>query len=260
MVCGVLGLMGAGLLLWRRRIEDLYVVCLLLLFYLPAEWVKAKPEPQPERYILPCVPILALMGAELVRVVSSWRLRGLASAVLAIAVVTSATKTVRLASELKHDTRDEMAAWMRENLPPGSRVAVDWKPYAPSIKEPDFQVVYLPRASIIQELRVSRLRNAQYDYLVLSSLFYDRYFTQPHQQASLRQVFRYIYDQIPIVKELRPRYGTYGFHNPRLTLFSLKKEDLARLDQERALREAGTITQTSNQALASFKWGDVYKR
>ena len=49
----LLAVLGLGILAWRRRVEDLLVLILVLVFYLPAEWVKAKPAPQPERYILP---------------------------------------------------------------------------------------------------------------------------------------------------------------------------------------------------------------
>lgn len=256
----VLGIIGMGLLLWRRRFEDLMVVGLILLFYLPAEWVKAKPAPQPERYILPCLPFLAIALAEglqiLAAAMSRSALRRAIPALTACALLIPTMRSVNLASELMTDTRSEMAKWMTENLPRGSKVYLDWKPYAPRFWDNEFQITYVPRATILNNLNLSNLRKSDQDYLVLSSLFYDRYFSQPHGDASLRQRFREVFEQVPVVKQFSPQYGTYGFHNPMLTLFSLKREDFARLDNELALKRQGKIQATSNEMMASIRWED----
>ncbi|MCB0319159.1 MAG: glycosyltransferase family 39 protein, partial [Bdellovibrionales bacterium] len=59
----ILGVLGLALLLFTRNSAGLYMFLLAVLFYLPAEYVKAKPAPQPERYILPCLPFLAIGAA-----------------------------------------------------------------------------------------------------------------------------------------------------------------------------------------------------
>jgi hypothetical protein len=241
--------------LWRRRIDDLFIVGLALLFYLPAEWVKAKPEPQPERYVLPCIPFLALGLAEMLRALARNRsVRLVAPALATLALVSPLIRSTQLASEVPHDTRTRMAYWMNQNLPPGSKIAVDWKPYGPPVSSKRFTPAFLIRTTILQDLRVKELRKSGYDYLVLSSLFYDRYFTQPHPHAMLRQIFREVYEQVPVVKEITPTYGTYGFNNPKLTLFSLRREDFAKLDQELELKREGKIDRTTNEARAQFRW------
>ena len=116
----VVACVAFGFLLRRGRLEDLVVVGMALLFYLPAEYVKAKPAPQPERYILPCLPFLALGVAELARAMSSYRhraLRALVPICVVFVLLSPLVRSVQLAQEVANDTRDQLAAWMIDNLP-----------------------------------------------------------------------------------------------------------------------------------------------
>jgi hypothetical protein len=226
---------GLGVLIWRRRVEDLYVIALFLLFYLPAEWVKSKPAPQPERYILPCLPFLAIAGAEFVRVLANLRFALLAPVFACALALPPLVRTVHLASEINDDTRDRMTRWMIDHLPHGSKVFLDWKRYAPAFWHDEFEVEYIPRAEIGTRLTIRALKESGFDYMVLSSLFYDRYFSQPNPDGAMREYFRDVFREVPIILQMRPRYGTYGFHNPTLTLFSLKPEDFAALEAKREL-------------------------
>lgn len=250
-----IGFVGAGVLLWRRRVEDLFILSLFLLFYLPSEWVKAKPAPQAERYILPCIPVLAIFVAECFVVLWHSRLKRVVPLLLLLALGFPLYRSMTLAGEIKQDTRIKMAKWMSENIPKGSKVYLDWKPYTPRFSEDQFQVTYIPRAEILQKLDLQSLKLSGQDYLVLSSLFYERYFTQPHADAALRHQIRSVFEKVPVVKEIAPVYGTYGFHNPTLTVFSLKADDFLALQEEIKLRREGKIEKTSNQMRASFRWG-----
>lgn len=247
---------GAGLLLRRGRIEDLFLLGLIALFYLPAEYVKAKPAPQPERYVTPCLPFLAIALSELLRTVSARvRLEKVGLAICSLALLAlPLTRTVELTQEVADDTRLKMAKWMVENIPQGSTVLMDWKPYCPRFEDGRFNIVYIPRARIIPELDVKALKASGGQYLVLSSLFYARYFTQPESNPILRQRIREVFERVPIVKQFAPNGGTYGFHNPVLTLFSLDSQAFARLDEELALKRKGGLAATSNEARASVKW------
>jgi hypothetical protein len=88
----------------------------------------------------------------------------------------------------------------------------------------------------------------------LSSLFYNRYFSQPEGEPILRQRFREVFQRVPIVAQFEAESGTYGFHNPTLTLFSLKAEDFERLEYERLQKQRGEIEYTSNEVRARAKW------
>lgn len=252
LVTAFVGTVGLGIYIWRRRVEDLLILGALLLFYLPAEWVKAKPAPQPERYIYPCLPFLAVAAAEALRVLSQ-RGRLLALVIGVTIIALPLNRTVELASEIPVDTRDEMTAWMKANLPHGSKVYLDWKPYAPRFFEEEFEVTYIPRARILSHLNINELKRSGQDYLVLSGLFYDRYFNQPNADAAPREQVRRVFRYVPIVKEFSSEHGTYGFHNPRLTLFDLSEEAFAKLEVELAEKARGAREYTTNEKRSGFR-------
>ncbi len=252
--CGVIAL---GFLLRRGRIEDLVVVGMFVLFYLPAEYVKAKPAPQPERYILPCLPFLAIAIGEVLSQLRTRRQSLIRAAVpvgLVCLVAFPVGRSALLARDLPNDTRDQLASWMKANLPAGSKVLMDWKPYCPNFHGEYFQVEHIPRARIIPGLDVQNLRTSGAQYLVLSSLYYNRYFSQPESQPVLRQRFREVFQRVPVIAQFEAPAGTYGFHNPTLTLFSLNEEDFKRLDDERLKKVRGEIQATTNEVRARAKW------
>ena len=150
-----------------------------------------------------------------------------------------ATRSFNLTSEIRSDTRYQLANWIRENIPPGSKIFLDWKPYSPRFWENEYEVTYLIRSKLFEMLDYGYLKESGYDYLVLSSLFYDRYFTQPKSHPAARQHLRELFTRVPIVKEFAPKHGSYGFHNPTMTLFSLKKEDFDKLETELAMKKKG---------------------
>ena len=250
----IVALGGVGYLLYRRRMKDLFLVCLFLLFYLPAEYVKAKPAPQPERYIVPCLPFLAILAGIFLKRLSENKIRHVSPALVVFVLLVPLLRTVDLAGEIKHDTREQLAGWMKEHLPRGKTVAVDWKPYTVRFFDDEFTMAYLPRAEIIPSLDIDALREQNYDYLVLSSLFYRRYFKQPNTNPALREQIRMVFRRLPILAQFESTHGTYGFHNPRLTLFSLNEQDVLAYQQELKLKEDGKLAHTSNEMKASFNW------
>lgn len=257
LIAAALAVVAAGAFIFRWYFEGLFVIGLLLMFYMPAEWVKAKPAPQPERYILPCLPFMALAIAGFCNWLRGSRLKLLAPVLLVAAFVFPLVRSLQLASEVPVDTRDRMAQWMIEHLPAGSTVLMDWKPYCPRFWNNEFNVVYVPRATILSNLQMDNLKKSGGQYLVLSSLFYDRYFSQPNLDPGLRERFREVFGRVPVLHDIAPRYGTYGFNNPSLTLFSLKPEDFERLEREIQAQKEGRLDKTSNEKLTSFPWAVV---
>lgn len=222
--------LGAGLLLYRFKIKTLYIIALVLLYYIPAEFVTAKPAPQPERYVMPCLPFLAISAAyflnELRRYFKFLPLKVIAVFLTFMTIALPLQRSYNLASELRPDTRDIMAEWMLRHIPLGSKVLVDWRPYAPQFEGKPFQLIFLDRANLLEELDPKKLAAYGADYLIMSSLFYDRYFSQPNVPALHREIMRTVWKSFPEVKRIVAEHGTYGFHNPELKLFELKMREL----------------------------------
>lgn len=221
-LASIVSAVGCGYLLARRRIEGLFIVAAILFFYLPAEWVKAKPAPQPERYILPCIPFLAIAAAEAIRALTLTRLRSLAVGISVLVVWFPLQRSLQLASEIRSDTRTRMAGWVFENLEPGSKILVDWKSYAPKIDRQKFEVIFPERKSIFETLSVANLREQPFDYVILSSLFFDRYFSEPNAPVAPRAILRELLGKGTVVARFESDYGSYGFHNPTLVLIDLR--------------------------------------
>lgn len=253
-VTALLSLFGVGILLWRRRIEDLLILSLIAVFYLPAEWIKSKPAPQAERYIFPCLPFLAVAAAYFLEFISRSKLKRWAPALVAISVAVPAWRTLELARDIRPDTREQAAQWLVDNAPPNSRVLIDWQPYGPYLPPDKLGSDYIYRINLLKKVTPEALKSSGSDYLVLSSLFYDRYFSQPFGNRVFQNRFKSVFSRVPVVKEFSAPSGTYGFHNPTLTIFSLKTEDFAALEAELELKQAGKIEKTQNEMRASFHW------
>ena len=250
-----LGVVGLAMMLISRSTSGLFILALAMLFYLPAEYVKAKPAPQPERYILPSLPFLGIGVAYFIERLRNTKLNLLSHVLLVLVIALPLYRTYAFSSEIIDDTRERMEDWMLENLPRGSKVYLDWKRYAPEFWNNEFEITYIQRAKIMPRLDIRALKEADQEYLVLSSLFYDRYFSQPSSNAAaVRQRLREVFQRVPIIIEMRPKHGTYGFHNPTLTLFSLADKDFAALEEELRRERAGEIEETSNDKKTSFQW------
>ena len=128
----------------------------------------------------------------------------------------------------------------------------DWQPYSPSLPADQYSIDYVLRVNVVSRLTPAALKKSGSDYLVLSSLFYDRYFSQPNPNRVFQNRFKSVFNRVPVIKEFKAPSATYGFHNPTLTVFSLKPEEFAKLDAQLEAKRAGTLAKTSNEELASL--------
>jgi hypothetical protein len=216
-------LLKSGAIVNKKRPKELLIFALLLLFYMSAEYVKSKPAPQPERYILPCLPFIAILAAGIFEdLFRSGKKNALIIVLLITVCFFPLKRSFELASELKYDTRIQLSDWIDKNIPEGSKIMTDRLSYGPLLNDKKYQVLNLNGSEILQDLDVKNLRKSGFDYLILSSLFYGRYFSEPKVEPVARQRIRELSKYFQVVNKIEPRYGTYGFHNPELILYSLK--------------------------------------
>lgn len=225
-IVACLGVVGFGLMLRQRKLVGYFIIACFLLFYMPGEWVKAKPAPQPERYIYPCLPFICIAAAFALYYFRQNFSRLVAQGAICIAVLMPAIRSAELAADLIPDTRRIMGDWISANIPAGSKLYFDWRPYAPDIQDKDnFQVTYITKPDYFNRLRERELDSSGQDYLVVSTMSYGRFFSEPNSSPAVRGIYRALVVKYPIVHEVSAASGSYGFSNPTLTMFSLRAED-----------------------------------
>lgn len=248
----VFSIVGLGLLLARRQAAAWFILGLCLLFYLPAEWVKSKPAPQPERYIVPCLPFLAIAAAALLEELS--RRSHILLVITPILLWLPALRSYQLAQDLSYDTRQAARDWMVQNAPPGSRVLLDWEPYNALLPSQDFESEFFRREKISAYLHPKTLQESNFDFLLLSTLFYDRYFSQPEADPAIRRRFEAVFKRVPIIHEVNAPSGTFGFHNPTITIFDLRDPAFDTLRAQLEAQVTNPELKTDNQKLSILAW------
>ncbi len=219
-------ILGVGLCLRRWQSKELFVVLGFLIFYLTAEWAKSKPLPQPDRYVLACIPFLSILAGSFVDSVRQVLPRQMFRiGICFLLMFMPLLHSLQYASELRFDTRKQMRRWMAENLPPGSKVmTMGGKVYLPAVPL-RFSPVSARKVIGRDEANiVSKLKTSSYDYLLLSSLSTTRFAVEGDAKPHLTKAYQEIKQNFPMAKQIAPRYGSYGFHNPVVSLYLLKGE------------------------------------
>ncbi|NLF25942.1 MAG: hypothetical protein GX589_09850, partial [Deltaproteobacteria bacterium] len=85
-----------------------------------------------------------------------------------------------------------------------------------------FEVSYLPPNEIMPSLDLKALKASGCQYLLMSSLHYRRYLRQPKTALVQRERIRMVFRQLRQVKKISAPSGSYGFHNPELTLLAVE--------------------------------------
>lgn len=226
LVNSVLALMAFGLalgvlLLHRSRLAFMLILAAGMT-YLPAELVKAKPEPQPDRYLMVFVPWCAVAISMLVFSINRRRMRLAQAMVAGLLVFIPGYRSIELSNDMRDDTRVQMARWIEGNIPTGSRIAVDYLWYGPTLPPERFYTESLHGSQILEKIRVGELRRAGFDYVIVSSFFRDRFFRQRDNLGAFRELFRRLDRELPTMVKMEAESGPYGFHNPTLTLYALR--------------------------------------
>lgn len=218
-------LVGVGWLLVRRQWQDLLLLALVLLFYLPAEWVKAKPAPQPERYILPTLPFLCLAGGVFWQHLSTKAPRT-ANVLLIVLLAFPLQFSFSHGLAAREDTRQLAANWVESHIPPGSEIILDWYTYSAPIPRDKYRIrEIVSDKELFTNPSPANISATGADYLLLSSLYYQRYLEQDKvRRNSIAAKMRNLLQAYKPEKSFSQKRYAYGFHNPSIMVYKLRNE------------------------------------
>lgn len=219
-----LGILGFGAMLRSAGVKGFYIIAVFCAFYLPAEAVNAKPPPQPERYILPCIPFIFLAAAVAVDSLRLWG-RGFIALVLGFFLIACPFyRSIGLAYELSPDTRVLMRDWITENVPKGSKIIVDAQAYSAFLPQDQFVVTPMWTIDQRREMTIENLKAQEIDYILLTNKSYDRYFLTQSADQRIRVRFEDIFQNWVLVKEMKSNFGSFGFSNPELRIYKVERK------------------------------------
>jgi len=160
-----------------------------------------------DRTFLPLTPFIFLLAASIVSSLLRWArnvrllrahtIRTMAALVILAGVL--AWPVYRTANGLinrtQPDIRELSRTWISENIPPGSQIAVE--PYSPYL-DPDRYVIQ-GMANIYEPGPDWFIEN-EFDYLVFSSYYYDRYYLDPDHYSYEASQYDRLFEQFNLVK------------------------------------------------------------
>jgi hypothetical protein len=225
----IVGLLGMGLLIGQGTVAGLVPILGFILFYLPAEWVNAKPFPQPERYILPTIVYLSLaIGYFFQRILAVRTIIPIRVSVL-IFLIFSLMIPMRSSmiqkNHLMDDTRNAAKDWVINNIPQGASIISDWYVYGPNIPTDVYNLVELKNpesADILRAISVEKLKQTGAEYFITSSFFYNRYLYQLPAGNPTGLGYKDLFSKLTPLVEFSAGEAEYGFHNPIIKIYSLK--------------------------------------
>ncbi len=225
----VLGAVGAGLVALRRRPEQLLLLGFVIVFLVgislsSLHW---------KRWIIPILPVLALLVAYAIVEVAGWladRLRAsmmvpqLAVILAAVAVAAWPGYQVVL-QDIRHtrdSTRILAGEWMLENVPADSRLAEEWYT-APTLEEAPFDIF---RSFSLAGRSLDEYQQEGYKYLVVSSSVYGRYLAESERYVKEVAFYRELFAEVNLLQRFVPSSTRGG---PEIRIYGLDSSETTTL-------------------------------
>jgi 4-amino-4-deoxy-L-arabinose transferase-like glycosyltransferase len=168
----------------------------------------------PARFAIPLLPFLviaAAYGTGMLVVMlpsSAWRRAAMALAV-GLLVIPSVVQDVRHNTLLRaEDTRLLLGRWMDENVPAGSKIALEGYTYIDVEGRPLGQRRLPYRQEVNSSLRqqpLERYVRENFNYLIVSSYVYDRYHLAPDRHRQAIEWYQRLDEELPLVAAFYPR-------------------------------------------------------
>lgn len=209
LVAALLSLMGMAALIRKDR----GVAALMLSFPLCYFGFMSAMDLFFVRWVIPVTPFLALLTAYGLEMIIQWvpkhRQVLVASSLLVLALLQPTIYSLRL-DWLAHqkDTRQSANEWAEQNLPRGSKIAVEAfslldqesLAFRATLHERDIELVW--RATM-HDLRYYREKG--FDYIAISSFMYDRAFARPDKYADRIEFYQQLERESKLMAVFTPR-------------------------------------------------------
>ena len=215
----LLSLTGIAYCIYRHSKKDILLISFPLVFFL----IQGSYAGHGGHYIFPMVPFLVIAAALFLTEISSnifpWKRKQnllLISLSLVMILIPAIRVTNYTYLTTQKGTRLQAKEWIRENIPAGSRIArEDYCPYI-SIER------YRPRkVGRVGWFPLEWYRERKFDYIIISSFMYHRYFTtgniwmwyELRHRRSRKKNYINLDESCELVKESRP-HGLYPYISP----------------------------------------------
>ncbi|RJP60617.1 MAG: hypothetical protein C4541_03675 [Candidatus Auribacter fodinae] len=216
------GIFGGIIILLAKKNPAAYLLLLAIVpYYVVVESVYKVPVVY-QRYILPLMGLYCIsccLFFDWVSGVVGQRLKAdktqVFSVLLILVMMLPAYKSVRYLSDMYPDTRMQMKSYLKENVPAGKRLLIEW-PGA------GYYPYLFDRYRIVTKPQLRLLSNA--DYVLASSLMYDRYFDYPDELPEKTHFYKFLFQNAELIYIAKPEYETYLIHNPELRLYATQNK------------------------------------
>lgn len=215
----LLSLTGIAYCIYRHSKKDILLISFPLAFFL----ILGSYVGHGGHYIFPMVPFLIIAAVLFLtkissKIFSSERKQNLLLTSLTLAMILIPTIRVTNYAYLttQKGTGLEAKEWIWENIPAGSRIARE--DYSPYISTERYRSRKVGRVGIFP---LEWYRERKFDYIIISSFMYQRYFTsgdiwmgeELRHRLSRKQNYINLDESCELVKEFRPP-GLYPYHSP----------------------------------------------
>lgn len=191
-----------------------------LLIYFLVESSNLKPPPNYERYVLPIIPLLSLLGGDFVSAIYKNRKSILAKsatgAVVLFVIFYMIYSDLNFINSLKTDTRVAAGRWIYKNFPKDSKIFfLAYPPYHADVSDMNYKIEFgFPNDPV--ELN-------KYDYIVASSLHYERYYTLYNVPLPRRAVYDYVFNRFRLLRDIKANTPTTVYHNPEIRIYGVMR-------------------------------------
>jgi len=219
----LVSLAGVAYGIWRHQKKDILLLCFPFAFFAFIGSLTYHAG----HYILPLLPFLVILGArflvELTCKIAHWKrtrnflIAGLASGIMLFPGIGTARYLQLLTQE---GTRMEAKKWIEDNIPAGSKVALEF--YSPPLSGKEYHLDQ-PSSAGMNELNWYRKR--KFEYIIMSSYMYDRYLTTEAEGLFYwRKNYVAIIENSELIKEFEAPWFFLYNPNPTIRIYKLDYE------------------------------------